>query len=174
MIIPPSPDSGKTMTKSQRAFYVGLLSLASLTFVIVRFHFLGDPSEVSPKTFQIPMLSPGYDWSQRSYTAVVAIRDGCHFCEDSAPFYRHLVSMEQRGEIKAHIIFVLPDSESIGKLDIPENAVGTQVFYKVPLKSLGVTGTPTILLVNNSEQIVRVWRGELSQHEENRAISFLR
>jgi hypothetical protein len=162
------------MTKSQRVFYVCLLFLAGLTFVVFRIPFRGRSSEVSPKTFQIPVLKPPYDWSKRSPTAVIAIRDGCHFCEDSAPFYRHLVTMEQQGEIKAHIIFVLPDDQSIGKLDIPKNAADSQVFYNVALKSFGILGTPTILLVSNSGQIVRAWQGELTLHEENRAISSLK
>jgi hypothetical protein len=164
----------KAMAKRQYLLYAILLILAWSTFVFFRFHFRGHVSEVSPKTFQPPMLTPPYDWSQQSSTAVIAIRDGCHFCEDSASFYRRLVYMEQQREIKTHIVFVLPDSQSIGRSDIPTNAAESQVFYNVPLRSFGVTGTPTILIVSNSEQIVRVWQGELTPDEENKAISFLK
>lgn len=173
-IMAPIGDSGEAMTKSQYLLYTLLVVLAWSTFAMTKLYIRGHSSEVSPRTFRIPALMPHYDWTRQSSTAVIAIRDGCHFCEDSESFYRHLVSMEQNREIKTHIVFVLPDTESVGRSDIPANVSAGQVFYNVPLRSFGVTATPTILVISGSEQIIRVWQGELTSTEENRAISFLK
>ncbi|MGA3189127.1 MAG: hypothetical protein ABSF22_18635 [Bryobacteraceae bacterium] len=43
----------------------------------------------------LPAL-PGYNWDQHSETLVLAMRTGCHFCEDSLPFYRDLQSRKRR------------------------------------------------------------------------------
>ena len=162
--------SDKSVSKGQYVFYASLLCLAGLIFVVVKSQGPQDLSEVAPKTFGIPKLTPPYQWSGRDSTAVIAMRDGCHFCEESVSFYAHLVSMERQKEIRTHIIFVLPDTKSIGKSDVPENASDSQVFYNVPLRSFGVTGTPSILLIDKSGKIARVWLGRLTPDQENRVI----
>jgi hypothetical protein len=162
--------SDKSVSKGQYVLYASLLCLAGLTFVIVKSRGSEDLSEVAPKTFRIPKLTPPYQWSGQDSTAVIAMRDGYHFCEESMSFYTHLISMERQKEIRTRIIFVLPDTDSIGKSDVPPNASDSQVFYNVPLRSFGVTGTPSILLVDKSGKVARVWQGRLTPDQENRVI----
>jgi hypothetical protein len=33
---------------------------------------------------------PGLDWNQHEHTLVLALNTGCHFCEQSVPFYQRL------------------------------------------------------------------------------------
>ncbi len=36
----------------------------------------------------------GWDWGAHDRTLVFALRKGCHFCEDSAPFYQRLLAQQ--------------------------------------------------------------------------------
>jgi hypothetical protein len=166
--------SNQTITNGQYVLYGSLLLLALITVVIVRNLPKTKSSEVSPSAFRVPPLRPSYHWSNRSATAVIAIRDGCHFCEDSSAFYQRLVSLERQGKISARIIFVMPDAEKVGKFDVPSNTIENQAFYNIPLASFGVRGTPTILVISNSEQVVRAWQGELTSNDQDRVISYLK
>jgi len=59
----------------------------------------------------LPAL-PGYSWGQHGKTLVLAMRTGCHLCEDSLPFYREIFTSEKVGKSKAYLVSVLPDAET--------------------------------------------------------------
>lgn len=55
-----------------------------------RGHASGTSASASDETLigaTLPLRS-SYKWSDSPETLVFAIRAGCHFCEDSVPFYR--------------------------------------------------------------------------------------
>ncbi|MGB8478771.1 MAG: hypothetical protein WCE63_08010 [Acidobacteriaceae bacterium] len=157
----------------QYGFYSAVL-LAAILIVLVS-HFVPKKSsfEVSPVKFKTPALAPGYMWSQHYSTAVIVIRDGCHFCENSLPFYRRLVMMEQRAEIRSHVIFVLPNPLSVAIHDVPDNVGEKRLFPEVRM-TFGVRGTPTVLLINSAGIVTRAWQGQLTSADEARVISALK
>src|SRR5260370_41517191 len=76
-------------------------------FLMDRFASSGlGPNEVKAGD-QLPVLS-AYNWKAHDRTLVLALRNGCHFCEDSMPFYRRLAKLEQSNQIGAHLIAVFP------------------------------------------------------------------
>jgi hypothetical protein len=40
---------------------------------------------------------PNLDWKQHRHTLVLALNTGCHFCEQSVPFYQRLADMQTTG-----------------------------------------------------------------------------
>jgi hypothetical protein len=38
---------------------------------------------------------PGIDWSQHRRTLLLVLNTGCHFCQDSVPFYQKLLALAQ-------------------------------------------------------------------------------
>lgn len=102
----------------------------------------------------------GYSWN-KSRTLVLALKKGCHFCEESMPFYRRLMAMQQAGQLNAQIVAVFPDSsldatevmQSQGLSIIP-------VFSAVRLDTFKITGTPTVFLVDQNARIVKPWIGK--------------
>src|SRR6516225_1645966 len=52
----------------------------------------------------------GWDWGAHDQTLVLVLRKGCHFCEDSAPFYQRLSSQPQQGGSNSTIVAVFPDT----------------------------------------------------------------
>jgi hypothetical protein len=57
---------------------------------------------------------PGYRWGDHQKTLVLAIRKGCHFCEDSLPFYKRLSDLEKSNTLHAHVLAVMPDARESG------------------------------------------------------------
>lgn len=116
----------------------------------------------------LPAL-PGYSWNQHNETLLLVMRKGCHFCEDSMPFYRKLLQVERDGKTKAHIVSVLPDEEIAAIRLLQQANLNTPVVASYPLSQLNVSGTPTVILVNHDGRVERSWVGE-QQAEGQKAI----
>ena len=106
----------------------------------------------------------GWDWSAHDQTLVLGLRKGCHFCEDSAPFYQRLTT--QQGGSNATIVAVFPDSADAVKEVVQSEGLRVHALAGVPLERLKISGTPTLLLVNRSGTVVNAWIGMLSPRQE--------
>jgi hypothetical protein len=107
----------------------------------------------------------GWDWGAQDRTLVLVLRKGCHFCEDSAPFYQRLVAQQQAGS-KTAIVAVFPDSDDVAKEVVQTEGLGIPAVAGVPLERLKVSGTPTLLLVDSSGKVLNAWDGMLSPRQE--------
>ncbi len=95
---------------------------------------------------------------------VLALQMGCHFCEESMPFYRRLSDEVVRTGIG--IIYVLPGAleESRGYLRT-RGLLGGQVLQR-QLRDVRVYGTPTLVLVDGGGTVKGVWVGKLNPMRE--------
>jgi hypothetical protein len=108
----------------------------------------------------------GWNWGAHDQTLVLALRKGCHFCEDSAPFYRRLDTHQQQGEPNSSIVAVFPDTPDTVQEVVQSEGLGIHALAGVPLERLKVSATPTLLLVDRSGTVRKAWIGMLSPREE--------
>lgn len=114
---------------------------------------------------------PGYDWRLHQSTLVLAIRKGCHFCESSLPFYKHLSQLEQDKDLTVHLLAVMPDDKASAESLLKVGGVSIDGVFDFPLSSLHVSSTPTLLLVDANGRVDKAWVGELSPKGEEDVIS---
>ena len=114
---------------------------------------------------------PGVDWSKNGRTLVLAISIQCHFCTESAPFYRKLQA--QVGKV-VKMVAVLPQPVEAAEQYLKGEGVRVDLVKQLQLGDVGVRGTPTMLLVNNAGVVTRVWNGKLRPEDEERVLSTLR
>jgi|ERR1044072_421683 thiol-disulfide isomerase/thioredoxin len=114
---------------------------------------------------------PGMEWEKNGKTLLLAIAPGCHYCSESAPFYQRLARETADG--KAKLIAVLPTSDSEGRKYLKELGVNISEVKQVSLDSIGVTGTPTLILVNEAGVVTRAWVGQLQPDGEAEVLSQL-
>ncbi len=108
----------------------------------------------------------GVDWSRHRRTLVLALNSGCHYCQDSAPFYQRLARAKRPGADDLDIVAVFPnDVEAVRQLVKDEGLVIRSV-PEVPLEKLGIVGFPTLLLVNGQGRVERTWVGLLTPRQE--------
>ena len=114
---------------------------------------------------------PGIDWSKSTRTVVLALSTTCHFCSESAPFYQKLQQQKPNG-VRLVAVFAQPVEDSRNYL----NKLGVSVSDVVQssLGSVGASGTPTLLLVDNEGSVIGSWVGKLSESEAARVISQVR
>jgi hypothetical protein len=114
---------------------------------------------------------PGVDWSKSDRNLVLALSEQCHFCTDSAGFYRRLVPAAATARVP--VVAVLPQPASEGRSYLEKlNVHGTKVVAS-PLSAVDASGTPTILLVDRKGKIRRAWVGKLNVEEQGQVTSAL-
>lgn len=118
----------------------------------------------------LPSL-PAYNWRTHPQTLVLAVRRGCHFCENSLPFYKRLSDLEKSDHLRVHLLAVMPDDPGLGGKLLESNHVDVQCIFDEPLSSIHVSGTPTLLLVDAAGRVEKAWVGQLSQAQEADVIS---
>lgn len=108
-------------------------------------------------------------WEEGDRTVVLALSKGCHFCSESASFYRRLAELARRSP-RLQLVAALPQGEEEGREYLSSLGVSIEHVKQAPLDTLGVQGTPTLILVNADGKVMRSWIGELPPDEERRAI----
>jgi hypothetical protein len=123
---------------------------------------------------QLPRLA-GYDWRSHKRTLVLALRDGCHYCEESAPFYRSMAALERDGRFgDIHILAVFPDHPAVVN-KVPESEqLNVEAIPSIDLAALGVIATPTALLVDQAGMVLSVRVGELNESQQQVFLDALR
>lgn len=120
----------------------------------------GNSAPEAPAVGTVLPALPGYGWDGHSQVLLLALRKGCHFCEDSMPFYRELLKAEKSGGSKAHLVSVLPDAEMDATRVLHDAKLDVPMVASFQLQQLHVSGTPTLILVDGSGTVEKVWVGE--------------
>jgi hypothetical protein len=115
-----------------------------------------------------------YDWRAHAQTLVVAVRKGCVYCEHSYPLYRRLNELESSNQLKAHMLIVMPDDPATGAALLSAEKINSQSIASVPLSDVNVSGTPTLLLVNETGRVLQSWVGELDASRTEALVTQLR
>jgi thioredoxin-related protein len=104
-------------------------------------------------------------------TVVLAISTQCHYCTESAPFYRRLV--QEIARKKVAVVAVLPQGTSDAKQYLSSENVAIDKVLQASPQSIGVQGTPTLILVDSIGKVSKVWVGKLRPEQENEVLSQL-
>jgi hypothetical protein len=121
---------------------------------------------------QLPGLL-AYNWKAHDHTLVLALRNGCHFCEASMPFCRKLADLEKSKQIDAHLIAVLPDEATAVRQLEQTQELAVEALPGVDLSQVKVDGTPTLLLVDRQGRVPKVSIGQLAAAGEADVIAVL-
>ncbi len=103
---------------------------------------------------------PAADWSGHEKNVVMVLREGCHYCSASAPFYQKLVHAAEKAP-GVHLMAVLPQEPPQAKKYLEKLGVTVGDVQQAPLGSLKIAGTPTLLLVDRAGVVKNVWVGQL-------------
>ncbi len=106
------------------------------------------------------------DWMKSERTLLVVLDKGCKFCLKSAPFYQRLLR-ESAEHKEVHVIAVFPHDIEEGKEYLKLIGVDISDVRHATLESLGVRGTPALLLVDKHGVLNGLWIGQLPQNAES-------
>lgn len=111
------------------------------------------------------------DWSQQKKTLVLALQTTCHFCNESAPFYKRLAQAAENKNVK--IVAVFPTGNEENAAHMKELGLESIPVRQQTLNSLQVSGTPTLILTNEKGEITEYWVGKLPPEKETEVLNKL-
>ena len=97
---------------------------------------------------------PGVDFRLKKKTLIIAISSTCHFCQESQPFYRQLVEMHGA---KTDLLAVLPMPQRDAEEYVHSKISSSLKAISTSLDAMGVSGMPTLLLVNSYGKVEQAW-----------------
>ena len=108
---------------------------------------------------------PNVDWKQHRHTLVLALNTGCHFCEESIPFYQRLADTQASGS-DLEIVAVFPNDPEMVHQFMTKDNLGIRSLANIPLERVHVNATPTLILVDSNGRVERSWVGTLTSADE--------
>lgn len=111
------------------------------------------------------------NWPGNRLTLIMALSIGCHYCEASANFYRALLHAAPPGTF--HPIAVFPQPIKDAKAYLNSLGINVADVRQRDLGSLGVAGTPTLILVNEKGRVKSTWVGQLPPPREEEVFRLL-
>lgn len=132
-----------------------------------------EPASFVPVHAGATLSVPGIDWTKNDRTLLMALSRGCHFCSASAPFYKKLTQeLSGRKDVGMVAAFPQPVDEARNYLSTLGVSIGD--VRQLRLDSLGVLGTPTLILVDREGVVINAWRGQLSSDKEDEVFNQLK
>lgn len=160
----------------RHVFIVACVMLAALAAARIYSQF-ATPSSAAQTALMNPLTAgtdvAAYipaDFHTAMKNVVLIVNSGCHFCQESMPFYRRMAALRKDGAIRLIATSMEPDVSLQQYLTTSNLAVDAAVQYKI---SLPVRGTPTLLVTDNKGRVQRSWLGQLTADQEKEVLAFL-
>ena len=126
------------------------------------------PGQVSGRTPSINagerLTIPNVDWAQNKKTLVFFLKKDCQYCTSSAGLYRQLVEDAAKRNVKCLAVFPNTPEDARKYLQYIELPIDN--VYTGPLGDFKISGTPTVLFVDDSGIVKSVWIGAQTAREQ--------
>jgi thiol-disulfide isomerase/thioredoxin len=139
-----------------------------LVGILVQRYFFAKP-RVNQPAFLVPTIGkqvnlPDENWSAQPKTLILALQTTCHFCDESASFYKRLVETTKNKNVK--IVAVFPQSVAEATAHLSQLGIGGVEVKQAPISALNTFGTPTLIITNQKGEVVKYWIGKLTDDQE--------
>jgi hypothetical protein len=112
---------------------------------------------------------PGIDKVKNLRTLVLALSTTSPHCSDSAEFYRRL-ERERAKDVRLVAIFPEFVPLAIARKYLQDEGVHVDEVQQLFLEDIGINGTPTLILLDDSGTVLDAWLGKLPPREEDEVI----
>jgi thiol-disulfide isomerase/thioredoxin len=105
-------------------------------------------------------------------TVVIVDRAECAFCRASMPFYAKLVRAADDAGVE--VVSVTSDDKATHQRYLDANHVHMDRIIELTDTPLKVSGTPTLIVLDQSKTVLGAWVGELTSREEDKVLHLVR
>lgn len=113
------------------------------------------------------------DWGKNGRTMLLVLSTQCHFCTESASFYQRL-AQERATLNNVRLVAVLPQTVGDSQQYLSKLGITVDEIKQSSLNSMGVSGTPTLILADNTGSVSGAWVGKLPADKEAEVLGRLK
>lgn len=128
-------------------------------------------TDAAPKALTSPLAVgnyvslPGVHLPSDAKSLLLVLSTQCHFCSESGPFYRSISKIAaKRGGLR--LIAAFPQEVTDGQRYLHDMGIRVDEVVQARLSTIGVSGTPTLILIDNKGKVQRFWLGRLPPEME--------
>lgn len=147
-----------------------IIAAAAIIFIFVR-NYTRKPTEPPTVALGAKFALKNVNWQSSQKNIVLGVSTTCHFCTESAGFYRELVKQCKQQHV--HTIAVLPQSTAEAESYLKNEGVEVDEIRQSTLSDLEISGTPTLVLVGGDGIVKDVWVGKLEDNREKEVLAKL-
>jgi len=114
---------------------------------------------------------PEVNLSAQPKTLILVLQKDCHFCTESAAFYKRLLESTHDKNVK--LVAVLPNTLEEGKAYLDKLGIANLEVKQSSMDNLQTSGTPTLILTNDKGEVTNFWIGKLPADKEQEVINQL-
>ncbi len=167
--------SGKFTRTVELTTNIAIITVAVLLgIVLIKNYVLTGPKPNAPGPPTIPagtkLSVQDVDWAAKKRTMLMVLSNTCHFCTESADFYKKL-AQERAKHDDARIIAVLPQDVGAGQAYLNKLGVPVDEVRQLSLDTIGVRATPTLILVDDKGVVTESWVGKLPAEKESEVLN---
>ena len=153
--------------KTEMAANIAIIAVAVLLgTVIVKKYLIGTRQQQTTadrSTSNSENLSTiDVNWKQSKHTLILALSTECHYCTESAPFYKKLVNVPRTTRLLA----LLPQPVAESREYLKRFGIVVDDVKQVQFDGINIRGTPTLLLVNENGVVTKSWIGKLAEDQQ--------
>lgn len=119
------------------------------------------------------MRLPDVDWSMSPKTLLLVLSTDCTYCTASAPFYRRLVNHTAE-TANTRLIAIFPQSATESREYLAKQDVKIDELQQAAPVSMGVRGTPTLILVDSKGVVIQSWDGVVRPDLESEVLASMK
>lgn len=157
--------------------HISIIVVAILVSVVLVKNFLlprKDGPNTEPQVAVGTRLSvPGVDWARNGRTLMVVLSTNCRFCTASAPLYQQIAQERAKRE-DVRMIAVFPQTVEDSQKYLNNLGVVVDEVKQVAPAVVGAKGTPTLILIDGTGTVQKVWVGKLPPDKESEVLNELR
>lgn len=160
--------SPKATKRAERAINIALVIVALLFGgTLARRYLLNSnaSNDVPPVEVGSAIKLSDVDWAKNGQTILLALSPECRYCTESAPFYQRLMTAVA-GSGKTRVIAVFSQQADKSQQYLRKLGVTVDEIRQIPLSSIGIRSTPTLLITDNAGVVTDVRVGKLNLNDQ--------
>jgi hypothetical protein len=155
--------------KVELAANVAIILAAVVFSVVAVMHYtthLRQPQQISVgKKFPLQNVN----WQNNKKTIVFALSTNCHFCSESAGFYRELARQCRQDGVRTVAVF--PQKVDAAEAYLKNQGIELDEVRQASFSDVQIRATPTLLLVADGGVVRNVWIGKLPDNIESEVLA---
>lgn len=162
---------------------VGIVSSFLAVFLLVLFCYFGAKILIDNKKQKEnlnSLISRGYifvnlqklpNFNNSNQTLLIALSTSCQFCDESVPFYRRLAENNFRSGKKVNLVAVFKEDKIFVENFTLKKKLQMETVSNLDFNEIDVSGTPTLILIDNEKKVLAVWKGKLDSSQEDEILN---
>jgi hypothetical protein len=110
------------------------------------------------------------DFSKSPQTLLLVLNSECHFCSESAPFYRDLLAAREPGTPVTRVVAIGVETAETLQTYLARQQIAVDEVRTISPAQVKFRGTPTLLLLDRSGGVKGVWAGFLTDEKRKTEI----